>query len=68
MKDSTRKFFLQLNFVLTNGYGMSESSGACNVSDKMLWTGFSENYLKEAGTPLEGQEVVIENKDNEGKG
>lgn len=68
MKESTRKFFLQLNFSLINGYGMSETSGACNVSDKMLWTTFSEDYLKEAGTPLEGQEIVIENKDKEGKG
>jgi long-subunit acyl-CoA synthetase (AMP-forming) len=52
MKDSTRQFFLQLNISLFNGYGMSETSGAITVSDKFLWTKFSDDYLKEAGTPL----------------
>lgn len=46
---------------------MSET-GASNISDKMLWTEFSEDYLKEAGTPLEGIECVIDGQDQQGKG
>ncbi len=60
MKQSTRKFFLQLNFPLLQGYGMSETSGGTNISDKMLWTEYSQDYLKEAGTPIADQEIMIE--------
>ena len=68
MRQSTRKFFLQINISFMNGYGMSETSGPHTVTDPTLWTSYSPEYLKETGNIREGLQVFIENEDKEGKG
>ena len=37
MKESTRKFFLQINISFINGYGMSETSGPHTLTHPNLW-------------------------------
>ena len=59
MRESTRKFFLQINISFMNGYGMSETSGPHTVTDPSLWTEYNEEYLKETGNVREGLEVAI---------
>lgn len=54
MKETTRKFFLQLNFFLNNNYGMSESSGPHTFTNASKWKEYSEKALREAGTGILG--------------
>ena len=55
MRESTRKFFLNLNIFLYNCYGMSELSGPETFTDPFAWDSYdSSEFLKEAGSPLNG--------------
>jgi len=37
MKESTREFFLKINFFLRNNYGMSETGGAHTITKNEGW-------------------------------
>lgn len=69
MRESTREFFLHLNFLLQNCYGMSELSGPQTLTDVMAWDTFdSKDFFKEAGKSLPGLELSIDNQDHQGNG
>jgi len=69
LKESTRLFFLHLNFYLYNIYGMSELSGPQTISNPKAFKEFhSIEALKEAGEVFPGLELRIANPDAEGNG
>lgn len=69
MKESTRKFFLNLNIYLQNIFGMSEVAGPQTMTDPHSLNSFTSNEaLKEAGVVLPGLQLVINNPDAEGNG
>jgi long-chain-fatty-acid--CoA ligase ACSBG len=62
---STREYFLTLNFLLINAYGMSECSGPQNFDIKKDPEAFN---LKSTGCKLNGTEIKIFNPDKGGDG
>ena len=54
-----RQYFLSLNIFLINSYGMSESTGPQNFSNKNAFDYKDLAYLKEVGTNLPGTEIKI---------
>ena len=68
MAPSTREYFLSLNILLHNAYGMSESSGATTISKPLNFDAFDLNFLKSAGNTEAGMELKIHNPDKDGNG
>jgi long-subunit acyl-CoA synthetase (AMP-forming) len=55
MRESTRSFFMNLNFFLINCYGMSELSGPQTFTNPNAWDSFAtQEYFREAGQSLDG--------------
>ena len=55
-----RRYFLSLNFYLTNSYGMSESTGPQNLSDKdSLDINGPLDSFREVGKNIPGTDIVI---------
>ena len=65
-----RKYFLSLNFLLINSYGMSESTGPQNLTDKTSLdiNGPLQNF-REVGRSFPGTQLIIKKanqKDDDG--
>ena len=65
MQPTTREYFLSLNFLLVNVYGMSECAGPQNLEIPKLDGAFN---IKSAGTKLPGTQIKIFAPDNQGDG
>lgn len=60
MDPTIRRYFLSLNFYLTNSYGMSESTGPQNLSDKdSLDVNGPLDGFREVGKNIPGTDIVI---------
>ena len=69
LRESTKKFFLNLNMFLYSGYGMSQLTGPETFTDVNAWDNYSsQNFLKETGQVMKGLELVIDNPDRDGNG
>lgn len=54
-----RHYFLSLNFFLINSYGMSESTGPQNFSNKDAFDYKNLASLREVGSNIPGTEIKI---------
>lgn len=54
-----RYYFLSLNFFLINSYGMSESTGPQNFSNKDAFDYRDLSHLREVGSAIPGTEIKI---------
>jgi hypothetical protein len=69
MRESTRGFFIGINFFLVNCFGMSELAGPETFTNPPKWKNFTDKaFLKEAGKVLDGLTIAIDNPDADGNG
>lgn len=68
LSSSVRSYFMSLNFLLINVYGMSECAGPETFTQADKHQSFDDTFMKEAGFPIEGTDLIILNPDKDGNG